>query len=59
MPSQKKPYQEPKPERTREEIEEWKKRKDEQRASEFKNEKEQTLKLNFDEETNWNYLFMN
>jgi RNA recognition motif-containing protein len=29
MPSQKKPAAEPRPERTREEIEEWKKRKDE------------------------------
>lgn len=27
--------------------------------SEFKKEKEATLKLNFDDETNWNYLFMN
>lgn len=26
---------------------------------EFKTEKEKTLKLNFDSETNWNYLFMN
>jgi multiple RNA-binding domain-containing protein 1 len=27
--------------------------------SQFKTEKEATLKLNFDDETNWNYLFMN
>ena len=41
-------------------------RQDEQRAqqekakkSKFKEEKEQELKTNFDDETNWNYLFMN
>lgn len=28
-------------------------------VSEFKKEKVQTLKTNFDDETNWNYLFMN
>lgn len=27
--------------------------------SEYKQEKERVLKLNFDNETNWNYLFMN
>lgn len=27
--------------------------------SDYKQEKEKTLKLNFDDETNWNYLFMN
>ena len=27
--------------------------------SEFKKDKEKTLKINFDNETNWNYLFMN
>ena len=58
MPSQKKPPQEPKPERTQEQIDEWKRKKDEARESEFKDQKSKTLKLNFDEETNWNYLFM-
>jgi len=28
-------------------------------TSEFKKDKEKTLKINFDDETNWNYLFMN
>ena len=60
MPSQKKPPKEPKPERTQQEIDEWKRKKDEARKeSEFKDQKSKTLKLNFDEETNWNYLFMN
>lgn len=27
--------------------------------SEYKQEKEKILKLNFDDETNWNYLFLN
>jgi hypothetical protein len=27
--------------------------------SNYKKEKEQILKTNFDDETNWNYLFMN
>ena len=27
--------------------------------SEYKREKEKILKTNFDDETNWNYLFMN
>jgi len=27
--------------------------------SDYKQEKEKILKLNFDDETNWNYLFMN
>jgi len=59
MPSQKKPPKEERPERTQEEIDEWKRKKDEARESEFKDQKSKTLKLNFDEETNWNYLFMN
>jgi len=29
------------------------------KSGDHKNEKEKTLKLNFDDETNWNYLFMN
>lgn len=28
-------------------------------GSDFKKDKEKTLKVNFDDETNWNYLFMN
>jgi multiple RNA-binding domain-containing protein 1 len=61
FPSQRKPPQEPK--------EDWKaepreKREEEQKpaavkSGEFKSEKEKTLKLNFDDETNWNYLFVN
>jgi len=53
LPAQKKP--------PREEIpwEERKPREDYQTGSEFKKEKEKTMKLNFDDETNWNYLFMN
>ena len=29
------------------------------KKSKFKEEKEQELKTNFDDETNWNYLFLN
>ena len=29
------------------------------KQGEFKSDKEKTLKLNFDDETNWNYLFVN
>ena len=29
------------------------------KSGDHKNEKEKTLKVNFDDETNWNYLFMN
>lgn len=52
MPAQKKPEAEPR---------EWKPREDRDTnpASQFKSEKTKTLKLNFDDETNWNYLFMN
>lgn len=52
MPAQKKPEAEPR---------EWKPREDRDNnpASQFKSEKTKTLKLNFDDETNWNYLFMN
>ena len=31
----------------------------EPRSSNYKRQKEQILKTNFDDETNWNYLFMN
>ena len=53
MPAQKKPEVEPR---------EWKPREDRDNYnpdSQFKSEKTKTLKLNFDDETNWNYLFMN
>ena len=60
LPAQTKPPSEPKIERTFEEREAARKLRGEQKPqSEFKSEKEQTLKLNFDAETNWNYLFMN
>ena len=29
------------------------------KTTDYKKEKEQILKTNFDDETNWNYLFMN
>lgn len=57
MPAQIKPPSEPKPETTFEERQE---RRDKLReGSDFKQEKIQILKTNFDDETNWNYLFMN
>ena len=55
MPAQKKPPAEPREFKPREEWDKDKKGAD----SQFKNEKSKTLKLNFDDETNWNYLFMN
>ena len=60
FPSQKKPPAEPREPYERKEY-----NKDGQEeagaggASDFKKEKEKTLKQNFDDETNWNYLFMN
>ena len=55
MPAQKKPPAEPREFKPREDWDKDKKNSD----SQFKNEKAKTLKLNFDDETNWNYLFMN
>lgn len=57
MPAQAKPPPEPKPETTFQERQE--RREKQKESSDFKQEKVQTLKTNFDDETNWNYLFMN
>lgn len=56
FPSQKKP---PKEESQFPENREKFDPKQQEERSEFKKDKEATLKLNFDDETNWNYLFMN
>lgn len=56
LPAEKKPPQEERPPMN------WDDRKEAaggQKESEFKKEKERILKTNFDDETNWNYLFMN
>mmetsp|Transcript_12335 Transcript_12335/g.20736 ORF Transcript_12335/g.20736 Transcript_12335/m.20736 type:complete len:277 (+) Transcript_12335:439-1269(+) len=61
MPAQKKP---PKPVEDREFKEQPREKREGEprndlKQGEFKKDKEKTLKLNFDDETNWNYLFMN
>jgi multiple RNA-binding domain-containing protein 1 len=55
MPAEKKP--EKKEEKEEKEI--GGERKEGEKKSEFRRDKEKTLKVNFDDETNWNYLFMN
>ena len=57
MPAQVKPPAEEKPEY----IPKWKRLENEGLAkpSEFQKEKVAILRTNFDDETNWNYLFMN
>ena len=59
MPAQRKPPQEPRPEWEKKEWDDQRDDRYKNKESEYKKEKEQTLKLNFDAETNWNYLFMN
>ena len=60
LPAKTKPPSEPRIERTFEEREAARQAKGIIKPqSDYVKEKEQTLKLNFDEETNWNYLFMN
>jgi hypothetical protein len=56
LPAEKKPPSEPKPEF---EFKKFNKDNLENKASDFKEQKEKTLKLNFGDETHWSYLYMN
>ena len=60
LPAQRKP---PPTAEQIEKKEKWEKKFDTEKPdkdnSDFKKDKEKTLKVNFDNETNWNYLFMN
>lgn len=63
MPAKAKPLPSEEEQKAKQEREErWRETRDKERAegkSSYQDDKEKTLKVNFDDETNWNYLFLN